>query len=119
MPRKHRIIAGECLSSIASAYGIRDWKAIYDHADNRAFKEARPDPNVVLPGDVILIPDLDREIKMVPVSTSSHHRFKVTLSKALVRIAVKDENERPLVCRKYEFEVQDVVHPGVTDSLGI
>src|ERR1051325_8947818 len=53
----HVVKKGESLSTIARQYGHSDWKAIYDHPANAGFKKKRPNPNVIHPGDVVVIPD--------------------------------------------------------------
>ncbi|HMA96785.1 MAG TPA: LysM domain-containing protein [Polyangiaceae bacterium] len=53
----HAVRQGECLVTIARQYGFSDYKAIYDHPANAAFKKARPDPNQIFPGDRLAIPD--------------------------------------------------------------
>lgn len=53
----HNVRSGETLATIAQKYGQTDWKAIYDHPSNVAFKKKRPNPNTIFAGDVIFIPD--------------------------------------------------------------
>jgi N-acetylmuramoyl-L-alanine amidase len=57
MPREHVVEHGECLSSIASRFGVSDWQDIYNASENADFKKKRPDPNVIFPGDKVIIPD--------------------------------------------------------------
>src|SRR5436305_39757 len=47
----HVVQQGECLSSIAHAYGLPDWKHLHDHAANKELKNNRPNPNILAPGD--------------------------------------------------------------------
>ncbi len=53
---------GDTLSKIGRLHGV-DWKKIYMHDKNRAFRRKRPNPNLIYPGDVVFIPtsisDLD------------------------------------------------------------
>lgn len=49
----HRVAPGETLRRIALRYGIGDWRALYEHASNEALRRARPNPNVLLSGDVV------------------------------------------------------------------
>ena len=59
MPSKHTVQQGECLSSIARAYGFDDWRIIYNYPDNADFKKKHPNPNLIFPGEELVIPDLD------------------------------------------------------------
>ena len=38
-------------------YGFYNWKMIYEHPDNKDFKDKRTNPNILFPGDRVLIPD--------------------------------------------------------------
>lgn len=55
MATPYTVKAGDTLSAIASRHGMR-WQDIYNHPDNAAFRAKRPNPNVIYPGDVIMIP---------------------------------------------------------------
>jgi len=57
MSRCYTIAAGDTLMAIAGRFGLRGWRAIYDHPWNAAFRRTRPDPNVIQPGDILYIPD--------------------------------------------------------------
>lgn len=52
----HTVAAGESIYAIAQQHGFVSWKAIYDHSENAALRERRPDPHVLHPGDVLVIP---------------------------------------------------------------
>lgn len=46
--------SGDTLSHIANKYGLL-WDEIYYDPANSAFRKRRPDPNVIIPGDVIRV----------------------------------------------------------------
>src|SRR5262245_24346589 len=48
--------SGDTLVKIAKEHGFADWREIYNHPDNRAFKTKRPNPDRIFPGDVLMIP---------------------------------------------------------------
>ena len=64
---------GDCLSSLAARHGV-PWQAIWDHPDNADLKARRQDPNALLPGDVVVVPDL--QLKQESGGTDTRHRFK-------------------------------------------
>jgi hypothetical protein len=53
------VLAGDNLSRIAAHHGIRYWQNIYLATENGDFRNARPNPNLIYPGDRIQIPDRD------------------------------------------------------------
>jgi hypothetical protein len=120
MPATYTAQQGDCLLSIASRFGIRDWEVLRDAPDNRDLMKARPDPGVLYPGDEVFVPDSPDAPKVVTASTERLHRYVVTLPKTLLRIQVKDEEERPLAGKKYELDLGGgVVRRGSTDGDGI
>src|SRR4051794_11968425 len=56
MSRKHIVQPGECMGSIARLYGFLDPASIYDHADNGALRKCRGTPDILAPGDKVVIP---------------------------------------------------------------
>ncbi|MBD3344456.1 MAG: LysM peptidoglycan-binding domain-containing protein, partial [Chitinivibrionales bacterium] len=54
--KNYTIVAGDTLSAIASRHNVASWKVIYNHEKNAAFREKRPDPNRIQPGDVLWVP---------------------------------------------------------------
>lgn len=57
MSTPYVVKSGDWLSKIAAAHGFSDWRDIYYHPDNAAFRAKRPDPDLIYPGDVVMIPD--------------------------------------------------------------
>lgn len=64
---------GECLASIAFEHGFFI-DTIWDDSTNRELREQRSSPYILMPGDVVHVPDL--RPKTVPVTTGSVHRFR-------------------------------------------
>ena len=120
MATTYVVQAGDCLSSIAKKFGFRDWKVIYDDPNNKDFKKARPNPNVIYAGDELFIPDPKDSTKKVSAPVEQLNKFKVKLPKTLLRIQVKDEEEKPIAGKKYELRLgEDDVRKGSTDGDGI
>jgi N-acetylmuramoyl-L-alanine amidase len=116
MPITHVVAQGDSLSSIAKRYGFADYEVIYDHPDNAGFKKKRPNPNLIFPGDRIVIPD--REIKEVERATGKSHRFTLKRPKAVVRIVFEDNEGKPLKNAEYELSFLTEVRKGKTDGDG-
>lgn len=75
MPSKYTVKSGDTLSAIARQHGIADWRTLYNHPDNAPFRQKRPNPNLIHPGDELIIPD--RSEKSVTVRSGAHHVFVV------------------------------------------
>jgi N-acetylmuramoyl-L-alanine amidase len=72
----HRVQQGECLVKIANRYGIRDWKRVWQHAQNEALRKKRKNPNVLLPGDPLFVPGV--RIHEIQRSTGTTQRIVLT-----------------------------------------
>ena len=84
----HVVEQGECLIRIAARYGFRDFRLVYNHSANAALRRMRPNPNLLYPGDTIVIPD--KQEKNESCSTGQVHRFRTPVRRRLLRIAVED-----------------------------
>lgn len=119
MPSRHLVTGGECMASIASRYGFRDYRALYDHPDNAELKRKRPNPNVLAPGDVVAIPDLAVE-KSESLAVDRAHRVRVVRPKKELRILFEDARGEPLASVPYLFEVEGAEpKSGNTDGSGM
>lgn len=57
MASNYTVVSGDTLTAIARKHGFADWRTIYNHPSNAAFRARRPNPDRIFPGDVIVIPD--------------------------------------------------------------
>ncbi|EYF02879.1 LysM peptidoglycan-binding domain-containing protein [Chondromyces apiculatus] len=79
MPTIHVVQPGESLSSIAKQHGFADWRALYDHPANVKLRSARPNPDLIHPGDKVFIPD--KKPSALTAATDKSHTFKVKTGK--------------------------------------
>jgi len=113
----HRVSQGECLSSIAKQYGFRDWKTIYNHASNQAFRAKRPNPNLIYPGDEINIPEPEKKQAGKPVDQK--HKFKVKGRRTHLRLLIEDFEGTAVGGKSYQLEVGTEVFTGTTGGDGL
>jgi hypothetical protein len=52
----YTVKAGDNLTALARRFGLPSWKAIYNDPANKDFRAQRPDPNLIQPGDLVMIP---------------------------------------------------------------
>jgi len=104
----HTVQQGDNLSKIARQYKHKDWRIIYNHSENAAFRKRRPNPNLIHPGDQIFIPAVDQQ--STTINTGTIHKFKIKpeiplpdLSWLKVRALYDDPWETPLPEEKIDL----------------
>ena len=55
--KAYNVLPGDNLSKIAKAHGLSNWRELYFHPANASFRQLRSDPNLIYPGDKIMVPD--------------------------------------------------------------
>jgi len=107
---------GDYLSKIASAHGIADWRALYNHPSNAEFRRLRPNPNLIYPGDELFIPD--RTDKSAPAPTGGPSRFRAHRSSNRLQVTLRDFEGHPLANQPATLEVAGATRPVTTDGSG-
>jgi hypothetical protein len=117
MAEWHTVEQGECLSSLAKQHKLWSWRKIYNHPENASFRLARPNPNLIYPGDLVYIPDPEVVDKDKP--TDQKHKFKLKKDKTLLRIVAADEDGTPYRQIDWRLIIGDDVYEGKTDGQGM
>jgi hypothetical protein len=115
MPVTHTVDQGECISSIAFDYGFFP-DTIWNDPANATLKRKRKDPNVLEPGDTVIVPD--KRIAQVPKPTDAIHKFRRKGVPKKIRIVFMGADSKPLRNRPYTFEVDGKFVKGTTDGDG-
>ncbi len=117
MPTEHRVQQGESLYTIAKQHGFLNWRTIYDAPENDALRDARPNPQVLQPGDVVIIPDdQDPALKV-----SLDRRIIVARRKRdlqPLRIVLRQADGEPIANRDYRITFDGGDLRGKTDASG-
>jgi N-acetylmuramoyl-L-alanine amidase len=112
MPNKHRIVEqGDCIFSIAEIEGI-DWKKIWYHPENIGLRGLRKNPNILRPGDEVVVPDREIHEKSKPIEKRHCFRIKGIVE---IRVRIHDLNG-PRRNEPYHLKVDGKVYPGVTNA---
>lgn len=107
---------GDCLTSIAAQHGFT-WAKLWNHPDNADLRQLRKDPNVLYPGDVVMIPDLEERIESG--ATEARHRFRLKEVPAEFSVRLIDEDGEPLAHLPFEFVIGvRTIDSGQTDGDG-
>ena len=109
MPISHTVKRGECLSSIAKAYGFADWRRIYDAPDNATFRQTRPNPDLIYPGDVVSIPDTTSPT--LSLGTGKSHAIEIEEPTATLRLLLEVSESY-----QYELDIDGKLINGSTDG---
>jgi hypothetical protein len=117
MAVRHVLESGECLQSLASAYGLADGKQIYDAPDNAALRKQRKSPAAVAPGDEVSIPEPKKYQATLP--SNEVHRIVLDTPKAMLRIEVRDEAGEPLASKPYQLMIGKETLEGTTTGAGL
>jgi hypothetical protein len=111
----HTVEKGECINSIADLHGFF-WEALWEHPNNQPLRELRDDPNVLMEGDTVFIPELTE--KLVSAGTGQTHVYQRKGIPALCRIQLFD-GEEPRARQEYEITVDGRKSTGVSDGQGV
>ena len=104
---------GDCMSSIAAQFGFL-WQTLWDL--NPDLKLKRNNPNVLFPGDIVVIPEL--RVYEVSRPVDKRHVFVLKGTDTKFRLTVERSN-MPMAHRRFILTVDDwTKHSGVTDSTG-
>ncbi|WP_394849797.1 peptidoglycan-binding protein [Pendulispora brunnea] len=114
---QYTVVQGDCLSTIARRFGFSDWRKIYDAPQNADFRQKRPNPNVIQPGDVLFVPE--KTPKTVKVATGKTHRFVVRLPVVRLRLRLHGTDGKPLAGIAYTLRAGSVERKGKTKPDGL
>lgn len=110
-----RVRAGDCVCTIAEDHG-HFWQTLWELAGNASLRAARRNPNQLVEGDVVVVPE--RRPRQVTVATGAAHRFKRHGVPSFVRVRCELFGE-PLANRPFTAEARGAIHCGVTDGDGV
>lgn len=116
MASDYTIKQGDYLAKIAKEHGFPDWRPIWDHASNTALRDKRKDPNILLPGDQLHIPD--RETKDVSAATDMRHRYVVKRPPLQLILRLDEMFRRRLSGASYQLFLGEEIHARATDGDG-
>ena len=113
--KSYTVKQGDCIASIAFAHGLFP-DTLWDHPDNKEIKDKRKDPNILLPGDTLIIPE--KEEKKENCSTEKKHSFRKRGVPAKFKIQLLIEDD-PIKNQPYSLFFDGEFGPeGQTDGNG-
>jgi len=106
---------GDCMSSIGFATGFF-WKTLWNLPQNADLKAKRKNPNVLMTGDVVYVPD--KRPKQESRPAGARHKFHKKGVPALLRMRLLDGLHRPRPNLPYVITVDGDIRSGTTDGNG-
>jgi len=115
MTEDYEVQAGDCMSSIAYAHGFF-WQTLWDLPANASLKNQRKNPNVLMAGDVVHIPDLT--LKQEPGAPEQRHTFLLKGVPEQLRMKLLDAANKPRPNLDYIIVIDGKSRRGQTDANG-
>lgn len=115
MPKQHTVTESDCIESISFENGLLP-ATVWNHADNEALRKKRENQNILMAGDVVVVPDV--RVKTESVATDEVHRFVRKGVPAKITFKVLKLG-KPIANADYELDIEGKVEKGKTDGDGI
>ena len=115
MPEDYEVQAGDCMSSIAYAHGFF-WQTLWNDSSNADLKNKRKNPNVLMTGDVVHIPDLT--VKQESGATEQQHKFMLKGVPEKLNLTLLDYDHKPRPNLDYLLVIDGNAREGKTDADG-
>jgi N-acetylmuramoyl-L-alanine amidase len=92
----YKVKQGDCLASIAEKHGF-SWETLWNLPENNELRRKHQEPTILLPGEIVRIPDLRN--KQETGATEQRHQFRKKGTPALLRLQImrpaEQEEEQP------------------------
>ncbi len=105
---------GECVASIGYENGLHP-DTLWEHPKNAALKELRQDPNALMPGDMLHVPDI--RIQLFERPTTAVHRFKRLAVPERLKVQVMFDGE-PRANAACDLDIDGAITGRTTDGEG-
>ncbi len=115
MPENCTVRPGDCIASIAFERGFFP-DTIWKDSSNKDLKSQRKDPDVLMAGDVVSIPDL--RLKEVEKPSGQKHRFQRKGVPKLLRLRLLESDETPVANATVRLDIDGRLVQTRTDSDG-
>ena len=106
---------GDCITSIAAAHG-HFWQTLWNAPENADLKATRKDPNVLLTGDRVFIPELREKVESCAAESKHRFRKKGIPAKLRLRLLLGSKPRSDLA---YTLTIDETTFKGRTTSEGI
>jgi len=112
----YEVQAGECINVIADRFGFFS-KTLWNHPKNARLKSERKDPNILLPGDRVFIPEKSLREESAATGQRGRFRRKGVPSRMKVRLQ-RCGTAEPYANKRYVLNVDGKLSEGTVDGEG-
>lgn len=112
----HVVKQGDCLSSIADQYGFF-WDTLWNHERNADLRERRKNPNVLMTGDQVFIPQ--PRPKEESGETGQVHTFRLKGVPVRLNLQLLDFQGNPRAGVKYTLTIDGKTTSGAVPDDGV
>ena len=111
----YTVAPGDCIDSIGFDHGLH-WDTIWKDTHNRQLRELRKNPNILLPGDEVYIPNICVRKESRP--TDQTHTFVRRGVPSTLSIVLRDRAGNPRPNTPYVLVIDSAHTSGKTDGEG-
>lgn len=115
--RQHVVKQGECISSLGKHYNWCNPRSLYEAPKNLELRTRRPNPDVLYPGDRVIIPD--KKPKQESGETEQRHRFQLKKTPTFLRLRLHKDEDVPFANCQYRIDIDGAKQDGITDGEGL
>ncbi len=112
----HIVKQGDCMNTIADQYGFF-WYTLWNHERNAELKELRKNPNVLMAGDRVFIPE--KRQKVETGETGKVHTFRLKGVPVKLNLELLDFDGTPRAGTQYTLTVDGKKITGVVPADGL
>lgn len=117
MSRFHKVQNGEHISLIAASHGFRDYRTVWVNAGNASLRQIRQNPNTLMPGDVVFVPD--KADRNEAAETGRRHVFFASARRLMLRIVGLDVHRIAIVAASWTIQHEGGIASDVTTPSGL
>ncbi|BBO88744.1 PGRP and LysM peptidoglycan-binding domain-containing protein [Desulfosarcina ovata] len=122
----YKVKQGDCISSIALHFG-HFWETLWNEPDNTGLWEFRKDPNVLMAGDEVMVPEIRPKAETGATEVCHRFRKKGVPAKLRLRVLMEDpfeeqedkEEPKSRANQEYVLDLDGAIYRGTTDDDGI
>jgi N-acetylmuramoyl-L-alanine amidase len=111
----HTVTQGDCINSIAAQWGLF-WETIWNDPKNAELAALRQNPNALLPGDKVFVPD--KRKKEEGCETTRRHVFRIRGVPVRLNLQILDTGQKPRAGLRYTLVIDGRQVDGVIPEDG-